>query len=202
MHFSSQCCKCTTDSFSASETARRFPCYAQQLCSVISAQMPCMVLGATCAILPFYDYSCPGREVALASEEAALAPATASKAVSKKRKLEITADASSAVAEGPLQEAAKAQLQGHSQCVSGVAWPDQDTIYSGSWDHSVSASYFTQRGMLPRRLPCESWFCCFGKSSTYMLNLAVATTGCDMLHQWEALHITVCCCRLLCCCLK
>lgn len=78
-----------------------------------------------------------GREVAVASEEAALAPATASKAASKKRKLEITADASSAVAEGPLQEAAKAQLQGHSQCVSGVAWPDQDTIYSGSWDHSV-----------------------------------------------------------------
>ncbi|KAL0040515.1 hypothetical protein WJX77_009487 [Trebouxia sp. C0004] len=78
-----------------------------------------------------------GREVALASEEAALAPATASKAVSKKRKLETTADASSAVAEGPLQEAAKAQLQGHSQCVSGVAWPDQDTIYSGSWDHSI-----------------------------------------------------------------
>lgn len=67
-----------------------------------------------------------------------MAPATASKAVSKKRKLEITADASSAVAEGPLQEAPKGQLQGHSQCVSGVAWPDQDSIYSGSWDHSVS----------------------------------------------------------------
>lgn len=67
-----------------------------------------------------------------------MAPATASKAVSKKRKLEITADASSAVAEGPLQEAPKGQLQGHSQCVSGVVWPDQDSIYSGSWDHSVS----------------------------------------------------------------
>lgn len=76
--------------------------------------------------------------MSLAAEEAAMAPATASKAVSKKRKLEITANASSAVAEGPLQEAAKAQLQGHSLCVSGVAWPDQDTIYSGSWDHSVT----------------------------------------------------------------
>ncbi|DBA66086.1 TPA: hypothetical protein ACH3X2_003088 [Trebouxia sp. C0005] len=81
-----------------------------------------------------------GREVALASEAAA----TASKAVSKKRKLENTADASSAVAEGPLQEAAKAQLQGHSQCVSGVAWPDQDTIYSGSWDHSVSSAILSR----------------------------------------------------------
>jgi len=178
-HFSSQCCKCTPDSFSVSETARWFLFYAQQLCSVISVQIPCSVLGATCAILPLYDYSlnCPGREVALASEEAALAPATASKAVSKKRKLENTADASSAVAEGPLQEAAKAQLQGHSQCVSGVAWPDQDTIYSGSWDHSVSVSHSIQRGILPCRLPCESCFCCVGESSTYTLGLAVTTTG-------------------------
>ena len=67
-----------------------------------------------------------------------MAPATASKVVSKKRKLESTADASSAVAEGPLQEAPKGQLHGHSQCVSGVVWPDQESIYSGSWDHSVS----------------------------------------------------------------
>lgn len=78
-----------------------------------------------------------GREVAAAAEEAAMAPATASKAVSKKRKLESNADTSSAAAEGPLQEAPKGQLQGHSQCVSGVVWPDQDSIYSGSWDHSV-----------------------------------------------------------------
>lgn len=102
------------------------------------------MFGAGCYLccLPLYDYplNCVGREVALASEAAA----TASKAVSKKRKLENTADASSAVAEGPLQEAAKAQLQGHSQCVSGVAWPDQDTIYSGSWDHSVSSAILSR----------------------------------------------------------
>ena len=80
-----------------------------------------------------------GQEVALASEEAAMAPATANKASSKKRKLAPTGDGSgSAVAEGPLQEAPRAQLQGHSQCVSGVAWPNQDVIYSCSWDHSVS----------------------------------------------------------------
>ena len=60
--------------------------------------------------------SIAGREVALAAEEAALAPATAAKVSSKKRKLEAAANASSAIAEGPLQETAKAQLQGHSQC--------------------------------------------------------------------------------------
>ena len=76
-----------------------------------------------------------GQEVALAAEEAALAPATAAKVSSKKRKLEVAANASSAVAEGPLEEKAKAQLQGHSQCVSGVSWPDLDVIYSSSWDH-------------------------------------------------------------------
>lgn len=85
----------------------------------------------------FSGASMTGREVATAAEAAAMAPATASKAVSKKRKLESTADTSSAAAEGPLQEAPKGQLQGHSQCVSGVVWPDQDSIYSGSWDHSV-----------------------------------------------------------------
>ena len=83
-----------------------------------------------------------GREVATAAEEAAMAPATAGKAVSKKRKLEGTADASSAVAEGPLQETAQGRLQGHSQCVSGVVWPDQDSIYTSSWDHSVSPAMF------------------------------------------------------------
>ncbi|KAL3144301.1 hypothetical protein ABBQ32_004065 [Trebouxia sp. C0010 RCD-2024] len=78
-----------------------------------------------------------GREVVTAAEEAAMAPATAGKAVSRKRKLESSADAGNAMAEGPLQEAPMGQLQGHSQCVSGVVWPDQDSIYSGSWDYSV-----------------------------------------------------------------
>lgn len=26
---------------------------------------------------------------------------------------------------------------GHTQCVSSVVWPQQETIYSASWDHSV-----------------------------------------------------------------
>lgn len=37
--------------------------------------------------------------------------------------------------------------------------------------------------MLECCLPCELWFCRFGTSSTYMLNLAVATTWHDMLHH-------------------
>lgn len=28
-------------------------------------------------------------------------------------------------------------LVGHTQCVSSVVWPQQETIYSASWDHSV-----------------------------------------------------------------
>lgn len=28
-------------------------------------------------------------------------------------------------------------LVGHTQCVSSVVWPHDDTIYSASWDHSI-----------------------------------------------------------------
>ena len=28
-------------------------------------------------------------------------------------------------------------LAGHTQCASSVVWPQQETIYSASWDHSV-----------------------------------------------------------------
>lgn len=28
-------------------------------------------------------------------------------------------------------------LVGHTQCVSSVVWPQRETIYSASWDHSV-----------------------------------------------------------------
>ena len=104
-------------------------------CVTLVTYVACMIASM---LTVFTGIGMTGHEVSTAAEEAAMAAATASKAVSKKRKLESTADASSAVAEGPLQEAPKGQLQGHSQCVSGVVWPDQNSIYSGSWDHSVS----------------------------------------------------------------
>lgn len=87
-----------------------------------------------------------------------MAPATAGKAVSRKRKLESSADAGNAMAEGPLQEAPMGQLQGHSQCVSGVVWPDQDSIYSGSWDYSVNPSVLHY----PQVYCCYFFWCCIG----------------------------------------
>ncbi|KAJ3697964.1 hypothetical protein LUZ61_001669 [Rhynchospora tenuis] len=36
-----------------------------------------------------------------------------------------------------LEGAATSTLIGHTQCVSAVAWPDPDVLYSASWDHSV-----------------------------------------------------------------
>lgn len=83
-----------------------------------------------------------GREVAAAAQEAAsAATSTANKVVSKKRKLGKAADISAAAAEGPLQEEPRATLQGHSQCVAGVSWPEEESIYTGSWDHSVSVCF-------------------------------------------------------------
>lgn len=39
--------------------------------------------------------------------------------------------------ESQLEGSASSTFQGHSQCVSSVVWPEQQTIYSASWDHSV-----------------------------------------------------------------
>ncbi|XP_047069261.1 ribosome biogenesis protein WDR12 homolog [Lolium rigidum] len=39
--------------------------------------------------------------------------------------------------ESQLEGSASSTFEGHSQCVSSVAWPEQQTIYSASWDHSV-----------------------------------------------------------------
>ncbi|KAK9808947.1 hypothetical protein WJX72_006809 [[Myrmecia] bisecta] len=38
---------------------------------------------------------------------------------------------------GGIEEPARETMQGHSQCVSSVSWPTDDTIISASWDHSV-----------------------------------------------------------------
>lgn len=36
-----------------------------------------------------------------------------------------------------IQGSAISTLLGHTQCVTAVTWPEQQTIYSASWDHSV-----------------------------------------------------------------
>ncbi|KAJ8771577.1 hypothetical protein K2173_026754 [Erythroxylum novogranatense] len=40
-------------------------------------------------------------------------------------------------AESQLEGEALSTLVGHTQCVSSVLWPQYDTIYSSSWDHSI-----------------------------------------------------------------
>ncbi|XP_062151053.1 ribosome biogenesis protein WDR12 homolog [Alnus glutinosa] len=49
----------------------------------------------------------------------------------KKRKVNDHAD------ESQLEGEAVSTLVGHTQCVSSVVWPEHETIYSASWDHSV-----------------------------------------------------------------
>ncbi|KAJ6683995.1 hypothetical protein OIU85_007668 [Salix viminalis] len=41
------------------------------------------------------------------------------------------------VEESQLEGEALSTLVGHTQCVSSVCWPEPNTIYSASWDHSV-----------------------------------------------------------------
>ena len=36
-----------------------------------------------------------------------------------------------------IQGLATITFLGHTQCVTAVTWPEQQTIYSASWDHSV-----------------------------------------------------------------
>ena len=75
-----------------------------------------------------------GPEVAAsAMDGSAAAPAKPSIAARKKRKGEAGFTSAAAVAEPPSQ----AELQGHLQCVSGLAWPSDSTLYSCSWDHQV-----------------------------------------------------------------
>jgi len=76
-----------------------------------------------------------GADVAQAARDAvAVEPEAARSAAAKRRKGGAGEAAPSAV----MEERSRQELSGHSQCSSSVAWPTVDTIFSGSWDHSVS----------------------------------------------------------------
>ena len=62
-------------------------------------------------------------------------PAALSMPKKKRKASDMSAQASSAPVHS---EAPQQQLAGHTQCVAGVAWPQAETVISGSWDHSVS----------------------------------------------------------------
>ncbi|ERN12335.1 ribosome biogenesis protein WDR12 homolog [Amborella trichopoda] len=52
----------------------------------------------------------------------------------KKRKMDNNAAARE---EALSEEGAISTFLGHTQCVSCIVWPEQETIYSASWDHSI-----------------------------------------------------------------
>lgn len=52
-----------------------------------------------------------------------------------------------------LEEEATAELVGHTQCVSSVVWPESQTIYSASWDHSIR-SWDVQSGKATLNMVC------------------------------------------------
>ncbi|KAG2450685.1 hypothetical protein HYH02_004524 [Chlamydomonas schloesseri] len=76
-----------------------------------------------------------GRAVAEAAEaEEAAGTAEASK---KKRKTGAANGSTPAGAGGLTVAEPSADLRGHLHCVSSVAWPAENSLFSGGWDHSV-----------------------------------------------------------------
>eukprot|EP00891_Asterochloris_glomerata_P002010 jgi/Astpho2/2010/e_gw1.00038.127.1_t len=61
-------------------------------------------------------------------------PAALSMPKKKRKASDMSAQAASPTVHA---EAPQQQLAGHTQCVAGVAWPETQTVISGSWDHSV-----------------------------------------------------------------
>ena len=63
-------------------------------------------------------------------------------AAAKKRKGPVGDAAAAANGTVALELESQRLLAGHSQCVAAVAWPSAGTLVTGSWDHSVRASWF------------------------------------------------------------
>mmetsp|Transcript_18238 Transcript_18238/g.51079 ORF Transcript_18238/g.51079 Transcript_18238/m.51079 type:complete len:442 (-) Transcript_18238:221-1546(-) len=74
-----------------------------------------------------------GEVVLEAAREAAAAQST--KKASKKRRTAAGEEAT--VADGRVVEESWGSLEGHTQCVTAVAWADAHHLLSGSWDHSI-----------------------------------------------------------------
>ncbi|KAL2633693.1 hypothetical protein R1flu_005172 [Riccia fluitans] len=100
--------------------------------------------------------------------------------IAKKRKI---AGSGADVQHAEIEVAAKATLEGHTQCVSGVAWAAEDYIFSVSWDHSVR-SWNTETGENTATLSCSKALHCLsigGEGAAL-----VATGGADsVLRIWD-----------------
>nr|AQX44197.1 hypothetical protein [Apostasia odorata] len=76
-----------------------------------------------------------------------------------------------------------AEFVGHTQCVSSIVWPDSQTIYSASWDHSIR-SWDVQSGKAVWNMVCGKALNCLdigGEGS-----VLVAAGGSDhVLRVWD-----------------
>ncbi|PRW33193.1 ribosome biogenesis WDR12-like protein [Chlorella sorokiniana] len=72
-------------------------------------------------------------DAALAAAEAAVDEEEVEAAAAGKKKRKVA----NGLAVAQHVEAPRSELAGHSQCVSGAAWPTAGTLVSASWDHSV-----------------------------------------------------------------
>ncbi|KAF3620951.1 putative folate transporter 1, chloroplastic-like [Capsicum annuum] len=82
-----------------------------------------------------------------------------------------------------VEEEAKSTLVGHTQCVSSVVWPQDETIYSASWDHSIKR-WDVEMGKDSLNLYCGKVINCLdigGEGSTL-----IAAGGSDpILRIWD-----------------
>ncbi|XP_031496264.1 ribosome biogenesis protein WDR12 homolog isoform X1 [Nymphaea colorata] len=98
----------------------------------------------------------------------------------KKRKVNSVADLNET---SQMEADAVSTFTGHTQCVSSVVWPEQETIYSASWDYSVRI-WDVETGNNSMTLVCKKVLHCLdvgGESSAL-----IAAGGSDpVLRIWD-----------------